>query len=98
MDDLFAARDLPDAKGETSARLTITGDGLGAVFEAFMAERARRLDLALRIEPAHGSAARTRHIHLTGHPTLIDMFEMATILGPIESRVESVQVHWTSNR
>ncbi len=98
MDDLFAARDLPEAKGETTARLTITGDGLGTAFEGFMAERARRLDLAMRIEPASGLPSRTRHVHLTGHPALIDMFEMATILGPIEARVESVRVHWTGNR
>jgi hypothetical protein len=57
-------------------------------FAAFVDHRARRLDLEASLEEA---GAATISVRVAGHPDLIDAFEMACSLGPIDCLV--LEVH-----
>ena len=72
---------------ECAAEFRFTG-WLGETFVAFVMRRAERLSLRGWIE-ANGAGAVT--VAAQGPEALVDAFEMACSLGPIEARVES----WT---
>lgn len=69
-----------------AVELAFEGRRLGPAFEVFLYARASRLGLACRVlrEPDRVVA------RLEGHPALIDMFEVAAILGPVEALVDAV--------
>ena len=59
----------------------------GESFRSFCGKRAELLALDLQIV---GDDARKVTVAVSGHPVLIDMFEMACGLGPAESIVKAV--------
>ena len=58
-----------------------------AAFTDFIEHRARRLDLALRL--THADPKLFTAV-VSGEPDLIDMFEMACSLGPLDCLVDDV--------
>ena len=79
---------LPTAPEPNHARVSFTGQIVPASFRRFCEFRAQKLSLAqhvVRIDERQADVA------VTGHPTLIDMFEMACSLGPEDSIVHTVR-------
>jgi acylphosphatase len=71
----------------STARMVFTGRFQPLSFGAFVRERAVRLDLDAAIEEL--GAARVA-VSVTGQAGLVDAFEMACSLGPIDSLVLGV--------
>lgn len=71
-----------------TATMVFTGSFQTARFVSFAEHRARRLDLILRLGPA-GADAITMTVE--GEPDLVDAFEMACSLGPIDCLVLDVR-------
>jgi acylphosphatase len=71
----------------SNARLVFTGRFQTLSFDAFVRDRAIRLDLDATIEEL--DAARVA-VSVTGQAGLVDAFEMACSLGPIDSLVLDV--------
>lgn len=67
--------------------MVIEGEGFGPGFAALIADKAARLSVAV-LDSSH--APRRIVLRLAGHPALIDMLEVACLLGPREARVRSV--------
>lgn len=71
------------------ARVEIEGAGFGPSFRALIAARLRRLSLAGEIEGFEGARIVLR---VEGDPALVEMLEMACLLGPLDALVERVRV------
>lgn len=71
-----------------TVRFRFIGDLDGASFVEFAEHRARRLDIELRVVES-GSEQAT--FDVGGEPDLVDMFEMACSLGPLNSIVRDVE-------
>lgn len=71
-----------------TATMVFTGSFQPAQFASFAEHRARRLDLALRIGAVDVSAIT---VTVEGEPDLVDAFEMACSLGPIDCIVLDVR-------
>lgn len=71
-----------------TATMVFTGSFQTARFVAFAEHRARRLDLGLRLGVL-GAGAITMTVE--GEPDLVDAFEMACSLGPIDCLVREVR-------
>ncbi|WP_349368736.1 hypothetical protein [Salinarimonas sp.] len=71
-----------------AARLEVRGSGLGAVFRGFAEDRLRRYGL----EGAVSAGATRAEIRVRGPAALVDMLEVACLLGPAQSLVESCAV------
>jgi hypothetical protein len=69
---------------------TFSGRLNPASFADFARRRAARLDLSLRLGELRETGA---ELSVTGHPDLIDMFEMAMSLGPYDCLVLDVERH-----
>jgi hypothetical protein len=67
-----------------AARLTFAGRFVASSFAAFVARRAERLDLRTIVRSA---GAERFTVDVEGQPDLIDAFEMACSLGPIDCLV-----------
>lgn len=68
--------------------MVFTGSFLPDRFAAFAEHRARRLDLALRLG---GLTTGAITVTVEGEPDLVDAFEMACSLGPIDCLVLDVR-------
>jgi hypothetical protein len=68
-------------------RMVFAGDLKPASFAEFAAHRAGRLALAMRIVASDAAAVT---VDLAGAPDLVDMFEMACSLGPLDCVVHDV--------
>ncbi|WP_181703172.1 acylphosphatase [Chthonobacter albigriseus] len=73
----------------STAELVFTGRDLGADFLAFVEDRARRFSLDGWAAPAPSGSVR---VVLSGPDALIDMLEVACLLGPVNCLVEDVSV------
>lgn len=71
-----------------ATRLVVRGRGLGARYGHFAEERLRRYGLEGGVEAGHERA----EIVARGPAALVDMLEVACLLGPAESLVESCTV------
>ena len=69
------------------ARIEFVGTLRPDAFVDFVHHRARRLDLAARVEAAGPERVR---VVVEGEPDLIDAFEMACSLGPLDCLVRAV--------
>lgn len=69
------------------ARIHFSGDLDAGRFVAFAEHRARRLDISLRVLQSDGNSAT---FDVAGAPDLVDMFEMACSLGPLDCIVRDV--------
>jgi hypothetical protein len=67
-----------------AARLTFAGRFVAPSFAAFVARRAVRLDLRVAVRSA---GAELFAVDVEGQPDLIDAFEMACSLGPLDCLV-----------
>lgn len=67
-----------------SIRLTFEGRFVVSSFAAFVERRAARLDLGVLVKTA---SDRLFAVDVTGQPDLIDAFEMACSLGPLDCLV-----------
>lgn len=74
--------------GVHAVRLTIKGRSLGASFLSFAAERAERLSLNGWAAVPHPDEVT---IVASGPAALIDMLEVACMLGPIEALVHEIE-------
>jgi hypothetical protein len=72
----------------TAASIVFTGTLQPRSFVEFAEHRAERLGLRLRVDEAGPEAVR---VSLAGQPDLLDMFEMACSLGPVDCLVLDVQ-------
>ena len=72
----------------TAAKLVFSGRGIGAAFLDFVADRAGRLGLQGR--GAVSSHATEATVLVSGPSALVDMLEVACMLGPIDCLVEEV--------
>lgn len=70
------------------ARLEVRGRALGAAFRGFAEDRLRRYGL----EGSVSAEATRADIRVRGPAALVDMLEVACLLGPAESLVESCAV------
>lgn len=70
-----------------TVRFTFAGRLAPDSFRAFAEHRAARLSLALVAGPIRPDAAT---MTVTGHPDLVDAFEMACSLGPLDCLVDEV--------
>ena len=73
--------------GGARRRLAVTGARLDRGFVAFVEARARLLSLDLAVERA--DAGRVT-MAVAGPAHLIDMLEMAALLGPLDARVDAI--------
>ncbi len=73
--------------GEEAARLVFRGR-LGPAFVRFVLERAARLDLRGHVLPDDAAAGAAVRVVVSGPSALIDAFEIACCLGPIDTLVE----------
>lgn len=64
--------------------MSFMGELNPATFDDFVRHRATRLDLEARIE---ASSAQQLDVEVSGPPDLVDAFEMACSLGPIDCLV-----------
>lgn len=71
-----------------TATMVFTGSFQPALFASFAEHRARRLDLGLRLGPSSADAIT---MTVEGEPDLVDAFEMACSLGPIDCVVLDVR-------
>lgn len=71
-----------------AARFSVLGDGLGAAYAAFAQERLARYGLSGRVEASATSATIAAH----GPAALVDMLEVACLLGPAACRVDEIVV------
>jgi hypothetical protein len=69
--------------------LVVRGRGIGETFEAFVSERLARLSLTGSVTARHGGV----RIHVSGDVALIEMLEIACLLGPVDCIVEDVMRH-----
>ena len=81
-----------ERRGGTAERvrctLHVSGARLDRGFVAFAERRARLLSLDLRVEAASATAVR---LAVGGPAHLIDMLEMAALLGPLDARVDGIE-------
>ena len=75
--------------GSVRRRLVVTGERLDGGFVAFVEARARLLSLDLTVERARPDAVA---LHASGPAHLIDMLEMAALLGPLDARVDAIEI------
>jgi hypothetical protein len=66
--------------------LIVRGRGIGATFEAFVSERLARLSLTGSLTARDGGF----RIRVSGDAALIEMLEIACLLGPVDCIVEDV--------
>lgn len=71
-----------------AVELIFTGTNLGQAYLDFVADRARRFSLDGH---AHAEGGRFVHVVLRGPEALVDMLEVACLLGPVECLVEAVE-------
>lgn len=71
-----------------TATMVFTGSFQPARFATFAEHRARRLDIALRLG---GLTASAITVTVEGEPDLVDAFEMACSLGPLDCIVLDVR-------
>ncbi|WP_245428376.1 hypothetical protein [Kumtagia ephedrae] len=79
-----------------TTRLSFVGRLAQPGFAAFVRQRAARLELELAV---HGAGSGRFTVDVSGQPDLIDAFEMACSLGPLDSLVldcERTATHRTS--
>ena len=79
---------MPPAARPIAAELVFTGRNLGAGYLDFVADRARRFSLD---GYARAEGGETVHVVLRGPEALIDMLEVACLLGPADCLVEAVE-------
>jgi hypothetical protein len=66
--------------------LTVKGRGISETFEAFVCERLARLSLSGSVTARDGGV----RIRVSGEAALIEMLEIACLLGPADCIVEDV--------
>src|ERR1700761_2568654 len=75
-------------KGSSNVRFVFAGQLRGAGFVAFARDRARRLGLEIEVAAVSAEAVA---LAVRGEADLIDAFEMACSLGPLDSLVLKVE-------
>lgn len=73
----------------TTQNFTMIGDFEEVNFQKWIQHRADILDVDLEVKSASSSLM---EISASGHPILIDAFEIACSLGPLESTVDSIVI------